>query len=92
VGASTRGRSRKRKKRVYGGTGPYHYTPKAILYRTLPLSRRHWIRYSQMMRLARLSRRAFGKSTKPEVVEILRPGEHLTITTIPRDKRRSRRG
>jgi hypothetical protein len=82
----------KGKKRVYGGTGPYRYTPKAILYRSLPLSRRQWVYYSQTMRMLRLSRRLLGKSTKPEVVEILRPGEHLSITTAPSQKRRSRRG
>jgi hypothetical protein len=77
---------------VYGGTGPYRYTPKAVLYRALPLTRRQWVYYSQTMRMIRLSRRLFGKSSTAEVVEILRPGEHLTITTIPREKRRSRRG
>ncbi len=87
-----RSSKRPRSKRVYGGTGPYRYTPKAILYRSLPLTSRQWVYYSQIMRTARLARRLFGKSTKPEVVEILRPGEHLSITTIPAEKRRSRRG
>jgi hypothetical protein len=85
-------RRQQRTKRVYGGRGPYHYTPKAVLYRSLPLTRRQWVYYSQAMRMIRLSRRLFGKSTRPEVVEILRPGEHLSITTIPGEKRRSRRG
>lgn len=82
---------RRRRRRRKGGKGyPGYYSPKSFMYRNLPVTRSTWIGIRSSMRTARSIRTFLSKPQGPEVVEVLKPGESLSIGTIPREKRRKR--